>query len=157
MGLVSSAEGIRFAQIVSSFTEQITQLGPLWAGEEEDLSRLRLKLEAAKNLAPYIKLVQNFKIRLPSEHEEADYVQFYSQEQIDRLFHEMIANKLIMGEILSLLKGKYLSVKEIADILVLSPSEVSKHMNSSAREGLVRFDEKQKAYTAAVMIGQAPG
>ena len=112
MGLVSSAEGTRFAKMISDLTEQLGQLGPLWAGKEEDLSRLRLKLEVVKELVPYIKLVQDFKVRLTSAHEEADYVRFYGQERIDELFHEMIADKLVMGEILALLKGKYLSVTE---------------------------------------------
>ena len=44
-----------------------------------------------------------------------------------------------------LLRERPLSTGEIAEILGLSPSEVSRHLNSSSRHGLVRYDERQKA------------
>jgi DNA-binding transcriptional ArsR family regulator len=45
-----------------------------------------------------------------------------------------------------LLREKPLSTGEISEILDLSPSEVSRHLNSSARQGLVRFDESKKRF-----------
>jgi len=48
-----------------------------------------------------------------------------------------------------LLKDSPLSTAEIAQILDLSPSEVSKHLNSSSRHGLVRYDESLKRYALA--------
>ena len=47
---------------------------------------------------------------------------------------------------LLLLEKKPLSTAEISETLGLSPSEVSRHMNSSSRQGLVRYDLEQKCY-----------
>ena len=55
---VSSAEGMRFAEIITEFTDQLKQLGILWMGKKEDGKRLKLKLEVVKNMVPYIKLVE---------------------------------------------------------------------------------------------------
>ena len=75
IGLVSSAEGAPFANIVTSFIRQIKQIGPLWTSSEEHDTRLRLKLEATKIIVPYIKLVESNKLKLSSVSEEADYNQ----------------------------------------------------------------------------------
>ncbi|MGZ6220735.1 MAG: helix-turn-helix domain-containing protein, partial [Syntrophales bacterium] len=42
-----------------------------------------------------------------------------------------------------------LSTAEIAKILGLTPSEVSKYLNSSSRQRLVRYDESEKRYALA--------
>jgi coenzyme F420-reducing hydrogenase delta subunit/NAD-dependent dihydropyrimidine dehydrogenase PreA subunit len=48
---VSASEGIRFAEIVSNFTKQLKELGPLGIGEEKGLEQLKLDLEAAESYA----------------------------------------------------------------------------------------------------------
>jgi DNA-binding IclR family transcriptional regulator len=48
-----------------------------------------------------------------------------------------------------LLKEKPLSTGEISEVLGLEPSEVSRHMNSSSRHGLVRYDVNSKCYALA--------
>ena len=56
---VSAAEGIRFAEVITDFTSKLKEMGPL--GTEEgikDEKILKLNLEAATNLVPYIKLVE---------------------------------------------------------------------------------------------------
>jgi len=149
IGWVSSAEGDRFAKIMSDFTEQLKHLGSLWTSKGEDAIRLKLRLEAAKNLVPYIKLVENNKLRLPLGSEEGEYNEFFSREEVRSLFHELIVDKLRMSEILLLLRGKCLSIKEIAEILELNPSEVLRCVIDSAKRGLVRVDKSQQRFTVA--------
>jgi len=149
IGWVSAAEGAQFTKIITDFTEQLRQLGPLWTGKDEDVKRLKLKLEAAKDLVPYIKLVENNKLRLPLGSEEAKYDEFFSREEVIGLLHELIIDKLTIGEILLLLRERPLSTGEISEILGLNPSEVSRHLNNSARQGLIRFDESQKRFAPA--------
>ena len=48
---VSASEGIRFAEIVTNFTKQLKELGPLGRGEGKDLEQLKLDLEAAESYA----------------------------------------------------------------------------------------------------------
>jgi len=145
---VSASEGIRFAEVMTDFTKKLKELGPLGTGEGIDGNGLKFKLEAAKNLLPYIKLVERERLRVRFDTEE-EYNEFFTSDEVDRLFHELIVDKLAISQIMVLLRERPLSTGEISGILGLNPSEVSKHLNSSARQGLVRFDESQKRFAPA--------
>ena len=138
---VSAAEGIRFAEVITDFTKKLKELGPLGIDE----NGLKLKFEAVKSLVPYIKLVERERLRVHFDTED-EYDKFFASEEVDRLFRELIVDKLTISQILLLLRERPLSTGEISEILGLSPSEVSRYLNSSAKEGLVRFDEIQKCF-----------
>lgn len=128
---VSAGEGIRFASIMNEFVPKIEKLGPLGKSEGLDEQGLKFKLEAVTKLIPYIKLVQSERLRVPERTEEA-YTRFYTSEEFNRLFDELIADKLAASQITALLREKTHSTGEISEILGLSPSEVSKHLRVSA-------------------------
>jgi DNA-binding transcriptional ArsR family regulator len=92
--------------------------------------------------------VERERLRVHFETEE-EYKKFFASDEMNRLFRELIVDKLTMNQILSLLRERPLSTGQIAEILSLSPSEVSRYLNSSAKEGLVRFDEIQKCFVPA--------
>ena len=92
---VSAGEGIRFAQIMNEFVPGIEKLGPLGKGEGLDAQELKFKLEAVIKLIPYIKLVQSERLRVADRTEEA-YENFFTGEEFNRLFKELIADKLEM-------------------------------------------------------------
>jgi F420-non-reducing hydrogenase iron-sulfur subunit len=142
---VSASQGIRFAEVITDFIKKLKELGPLGIGEGIDADELKLKFEAAQSLVPYIKLVERERLRVHFETED-EYDKFFNSEEVDRLFRELIVDKLTISQILLLLRERPLSTGEISEILGLSPSEVSKYLNSSAKEGLVRFDEIQKCF-----------
>lgn len=145
---VSASEGMHFAEITSDFTKQIRELGPLEVGEEKDVKTLNLKLQAAEDIGPYIKLAEGEKLRLHFG-TEAEYDEFFNRDEAKRLFHELIVDKLMMREILLLLQEKCFSVGEISEILGLSSSEVSRLLSSSVNKGLVSFDESEKRFVPA--------
>jgi len=145
---MSSAEGTRFTEVTNDFVKKVKELGPLGKGEGIDENGLKFKLEAATKLIPYIKLVERERLRVPTKSEEA-YNAFYNSDELNRLFSELILDKLAISQITSLLRERPLSTSEIAEILGLSSSEVSKHLNSSSRQGLVRYDESRKCYALA--------
>jgi len=145
---VSASQGLRYAEIVTDFTNQLKELGPLGIGEGLDRNALKLKLEAIRKLLPYVKLVEREKLRVRFEN-KAEYEKFFASAEMKSLFDELIADKLAISQIVVLLKEQALSTGEIADSLGMSRSEVSKHLNSSARQNLVRFDESQKRYALA--------
>jgi len=142
---VSASEGIRFTEVITDFVKKLKELGPLGIGEGIDADGLKLKFEAVQSLVPYIKLVERERLRVHFETED-EYGEFFSSEEVDRLFRELIVDKLTISQILLLLRERPLSTGEISEILGLSPSEVSKYLNSSAKEGLVRFDEILKCF-----------
>jgi F420-non-reducing hydrogenase iron-sulfur subunit len=142
---ISSGEGSRFAEIMNDFSRKLKELGPLGKSEGMEENGLKLKLEAAAKLVPYIRLVERERLRARFESEEA-YHRFYAGGEVDRLLRDLIADKLAVSQIMLLLRERPLSSGEISGILGLSPSEVSRHMNSSSRQGLVRYDANRKRY-----------
>jgi len=148
IAFMSSGDGILLAEAIDDFTQYIREIGPLGKDEGEDENGLKAKLEAAKKLVPYIRLVERERLRVPSKSEEA-YTKFFTSDEFDGLFNDLIINKLAMSQIMLLLKEKPLSTGEISEVLGLEPSEVSRHMNSSSRHGLVRYDVNSKCYALA--------
>lgn len=145
---VSAGEGIRFANFMNEYSEQLTKLGPLGKAEGMDEKTLAFKFEAVKKIIPYIKLVLTQRLHVPVRTEEA-YHEFFKSDEFNRLFKELILDKLAISLITTLLRKKSLSTGEIADSLVLSPSEVAKHMIGSSKQGLVRYDVNSKRYALA--------
>ena len=142
---VSAGEGTLFAEIMNNFAMKVKELGPLGKSEGMDKNVLKLKLQAITQLIPYIRVVQNERLRVRFNTVE-EYNEFYSSEELDRLFRELIADKLAISQIILLLRERPFSKGEIAKILGLTPSEISRHLNSSARDGLVKSEESQKRF-----------
>ena len=151
---ISAAEGTRFAEIMSDFAAQLQALGPLGQGEGIAAADLELKLESVNRLIPYVKLVEREKLRLP-EKSLAAYEAFYESEATNRLFDDLIADKLALSQILMLLRDNPLSTRKISERLGLDPSDVSRHMNDASRQGLVRYDLDRKRYALAGETRQA--
>jgi F420-non-reducing hydrogenase iron-sulfur subunit len=145
---VSASEGIRFAEVMTDFTGKLRALGPLGKGEGIDENGLEFKLEAVRNLVPYIKLVERERLRVPAK-SEGEYNRFFASDEFDRLFQELVVDKLAISQIMALLRQKTCSTAEISETLGLDPSEVSRHLNVSARQRLVRFDESRNLIAAA--------
>ena len=96
-------------------------------------------------MIPYIKLVERERLRVPHKSEEA-YMDFFASDRFNRLFEELILDKLVVSQIVMLLREQPLSTGEMSEKLGLNPSDISRHMNTSTRHGMVRFDENQKRY-----------
>ncbi len=143
---ISASEGSRFAEVMDDFSKNLRELGNLGTAAGEN--GLLRKLEAVSKLIPYIKLVERERLRVLVRTEEA-INEFYRSDDFDRLFNELIADKLAISQMVTLLREKPLSAGEIAESLGLDPSEVSRHLDVSARQGLVKFDNEQNLIVAA--------
>jgi F420-non-reducing hydrogenase iron-sulfur subunit len=151
---VGASEGIRFAELMNDVVKKVKAMGPLGTGEEIGVDAMKLKIEAVKNLLPYIKLVERERLRVPFDTVE-EYNKFFASDEVDKIFREMIIDKLAVSEIMLLLREGPLSGGEISDSLGLDLSDVSRHLNSSARQGLIMFDEKQKVSLSPRVKAQA--
>lgn len=145
---MSGAEGSLFVDSVNDFVKQVKALGPLGEGEGLDEEGLKSKLETVTGLIPYIRLVERERLRLPAMTEEEVH-QFFAGDELKRLFDQTILEKLAIGQIVSLLRKGPLTTREIAQGVGLTPSEISKHLSTSSRHRLVRYDEGQKRYALA--------
>ena len=99
-------------------------------------------------IVPYVKLLERERLRVRFQTEE-EYAAFFGGAEFERLFRETVAEKLAMSRIASLLQDKALPAGEIARALGVTPSEVSRHLGSSTRHGLVRYDSAAKCYALA--------
>lgn len=142
---VSAGEGIRFAEAMNDFSKKVKDLGPLGKGEGIEKSALKLKLQAITELIPYTRVVQNERLKVHFDTVE-QYEEFYSSKELDRLFNELIANKLAISQIILLLRERSLATGEMSKILGLSPSEISRHLNTSSIQRLVKYEEDQKRF-----------
>ncbi|MFZ3132218.1 MAG: hydrogenase iron-sulfur subunit [Desulfosporosinus sp.] len=145
---VSAGEGIRFANIMNEFGREIERLGPLGKSEGIDEKALKTKLAAVTKLVPYIKLIDIERLRVRFKTDE-EYSEFFSSGEGSRLFEETVGEKLADSQIIALLRERPLVNGEIAKVLDLTPSEVSRRLNNSIRHGLVRYDEGLKCYALA--------
>lgn len=141
---MSGADGGLLAEVTNDFTSQVKGLGPL----KKDTDNLEFKLNAARKLVPYIKLVERERLRIPKKSKKA-YEEFFTSDKFDKLFDELVGDQLAVSQMMSLLKENPLSTGEIAEALALSPSEIAKYINGSSRQGLVRYDEGAKRYALA--------
>ncbi len=145
---MSGGEGGRLAEVINEFTEKVNTLGPLGKAEGLKKDRLKNSLEAARKLVPYLRLVEREKLRVPERTEEA-YRTFYDSPEVNRLFDELVGNNLAVNRIVTLLQARPLSTAEISESLGLAPSEVARHMKTSSRQGLVKYDMENNSYSVA--------
>ena len=142
---MTSGDGLILADVINSFCKQAEGFGPLGKTEDIDRKILKFKLEAVTKLIPYIKLVERERLRVPHKSEEA-YMDFFASDKFNRLFEELILDKLALSQIVMLLREQPHSTGEMSEKLGLNPSDISKHMKTSTRHGMVRFDINQKRY-----------
>jgi coenzyme F420-reducing hydrogenase delta subunit len=145
---MSGADGHLLAKYTDEFSRQITEIGPLGASEGLDTDMVKFKLAAARNLVPFIRLAEREKLRVPEKAKKA-YQAFFSSPDTDDLFDRMLTDKLAESQILLLLKEKPLSTSDISGQLGLNPSEVSRHMITSSRHGMVKYDTASNCYELA--------
>ncbi len=87
---MSSGDGILFTEVVDDFCQRVKELGPLGKGEKLDQNEFKSKLEEVRKLIPYIKIVKRKKLESRLETEE-DYDGFFTRDEIDRLFSEVVS------------------------------------------------------------------
>ncbi len=145
---MSGSESNVYVDGVNAFVKKVKELGPLGRGEGLDAKELQFRLDAVIGIIPYIRLVERERLRLPAMPEE-DYRKFFASDELSRLFEETVAEKLAIAQIVSLLREGPLSTAEIAKALGLTPSKVSKHLNASSKQRLVRYDQGRKCFALA--------
>ncbi|MBU0970426.1 MAG: ArsR family transcriptional regulator, partial [Proteobacteria bacterium] len=145
---MSGADGNLLADYTDDFSRQVKKLGPLGKAEGMDGKKVKFRLDAARKLIPYLRLVERERLRVPVKTKQA-YTQFFESDEIHRLFDAVFGDRLAISQIMMLLGETPLPTTEIAQQLGLNPSEVSRHMMASSRHGLVRYDTASKCYTLA--------
>jgi len=90
---MSGAAANVFVESTNDFVKTVKKLGPLGIAEGLDKDTLNSKLAEVTKLIPYIKVAMREKLatRLESHEEYEKYDQFFTKEEIDKLFGEIIS------------------------------------------------------------------
>ena len=142
---ISASEGSRYAEVMNNFSTKVKALGPLGQGEGIAETDLRRKLEVVYNLVPYIKLVERERLRVPVRSVEA-YNAFFDSDEFDKIFQDLVADKVELSQIMAILREKPCSAGEISEIIGVTPGEAANQLNRSARQGFIEFDESQMRF-----------
>ena len=145
---ISASEGTRYAEVMNDFGKQLKEMGPLGESEGLDAESLKLNLLAVTKLLPYAKLVERERLRVRFDKQEK-YDEYFASDEFNRLFEELIVDKLAISRIMLLLRNNPLSARDIAESLGIKANEVSRHLSYSSRFGLVSFDDAAKRFALA--------
>ena len=145
---MSGSESNIFVEGVNGFVRRIRDLGPIGVGEGMNEKELKFKIDSITQIIPYVRLVERERLRLPAMKEE-EYDRFFESDELKRIFEETVSDKLAVAQIVSLLREGPLTTADIAKTLGLTPSRVSKYLNATSKQKLVRFDEGLKRYALA--------
>jgi coenzyme F420-reducing hydrogenase delta subunit len=138
---VSAAEGNRFAQIVSEFTEQIRELGP------SPVKNKKLKKQIIDNLNAVKYALCDSRLRaLVARQRELTtegnvYGEIIPKEEFEEILDNAIENEFIRHKILEKIKKEGKSVPDIAKEIEIEPYKVLQHIVTLRARGLVDVDE----------------
>ena len=145
---MSGADGNLLAEYTDDFTKTVRELGPIGKSEGMDLEEVKFKLRAVEKLIPYLRLVERERLRVPVKSKQI-YTEFFKDSSINKLFDDVFADKFAISQIMLLLGENPLSTSDISEKLKLNPSDVSRHMITSSRHGMVRYDTVSNCYALA--------
>ena len=138
---VSAAEGPRFAQLVTDFTNQLRGIGPLNESAENSKGNLMLNIKAAKNAVKGEKLRWVAAKQTEFRRDGNKYGEVFTQQEIRRMLEGVIIEEIALQKILLLLEQDKLSVKEISQLLEISPPRAMELMLGLKRKEMVEVAE----------------
>jgi F420-non-reducing hydrogenase iron-sulfur subunit len=137
---VSAAEGQRFAQVVTEFTEQIRKLGPSPVSGEKPNQQIFENLQAAKNAAAGFKLRVLVGRELELTEKSNVYQEKLSQEEFDSMLDEIVEAEFIQHKIHLLTRTKPLPVKVLAEAVEMKPAAVLRQIVDMRRRNMIALD-----------------
>ncbi len=137
---VSAAEGSRFADIVTDFTNQLKNLGrSALAGEKPDETILAC-VRAAENAAGTSRLRTLVGREKKLTEDENVYGEKVAQEEFDELMEESVEQEYLRSRIYLLAKDKSMSIEELTKHLGVDSEIVLRHIVVMKRRGLLKMD-----------------
>ena len=137
---VSAAEGQRFAQIVTEFTEQIKNLGPSPVSSRNPSQKILENLQAAKNAASDFKLRVLVGRELSLTEKGNVYEEKVSQEDFDSLLDEAVETEFVRHKIHLLTKTEPLPVRALAEAVEMKPAAVLQQIVAMRRRNMITLD-----------------
>jgi len=137
---VSAAEGQRFAEVVTEFTEQIKKLGPSPVSGNKPNQQILENIQAAKNAVADFKLRVLVGRELELTEKSNVFQEKVSQEEFDSLLYETVETEFIRHKIHLLTRTKPLPVKALAEAVEMKPADVLKQIVGMRRRNMITLD-----------------
>lgn len=138
---VSASEGVRFGEVVTSFTESIKKLGPSPLSGENFDQQLLEKLKAIELAAGGERLRALVAIKRIIMEEGNIYGEKISQEELDEILISAIEDEFLRQQILLKLKNEPLSVKDLSQLLNIDSSVILKHIINLKARNLIDYNK----------------
>jgi F420-non-reducing hydrogenase iron-sulfur subunit len=136
MRWMSSAEGNKFAEYVTAFQAEISQLGPVGQAEKVQQADLALRLEAARKALAGRKL-RWVEGKIVEFTEKGNlYGERFTAHEIGRLCDEIAADEFRLREILERITLRPHSVRDLAAAMGVAPRIILRQMADLKRMGL---------------------
>jgi coenzyme F420-reducing hydrogenase delta subunit len=137
---VSASEGQRFADVVTEFNAQITELGPSpLRGDEPDL-KLLSSIYAATNAAKDFRLKSLVGREIKLTQQGNVYNNIIPQERIDEVMDKAIKTEFVRQRLFLATQNRPISVKELSQYLNIPSRDVLEHIITLKDRGLVNLD-----------------
>lgn len=94
---ISASEGTRFAEIMTDFSNEIRDLGPLGEIEGLDADALKAGLESVGKMVPQLKILAREKLQVQVKSEEA-YTKLFENEKTIQLLDDFLADPASVAE-----------------------------------------------------------
>jgi F420-non-reducing hydrogenase iron-sulfur subunit len=143
LGWVSAAEGERFANIVTDFTQQVQSLGPIGEAEGLDKAALSDALSAVQAALSGEKLRWLVGKELKLIEEGNVYGEKVEEEEILSVIEENIEKEYTRNKILNMMRKEPLSVKDVATRLQICPADTLGHVVALENAGMVSLADVQ--------------
>ena len=141
---VSASEGIRFAEVVTNFTNSIQKLGPSPFKKIDKDSELLLNLNALQNAANDYRLRALIGRKRKILDEGNVYNNKYPKEKFENLQETAMYDEYQKNRIILYLKKENLSVKDLSEKLSLAPNKILEYIVDLRGAGLIDLKEIQK-------------
>ena len=138
---VSAAEGNRFAQFVTDFTENIRKLGPSPVKDEKRSKEVIDDLNAIKHALCDQRLRALVARQRLITQDANVYEEKFDSEKYEQILIDAIEKEFVRHKILVKIKDKGKSVPDIAKEINIEPHLVLRHIVKLRSRGLVDVDE----------------
>jgi len=138
MRWMSSAEGNKFAEFVTAFQTEMSQLGRLGGVEGVGPHELEIKLEAARRALAGRKLRWVAGKVVEFQEKGNIYGERFTAHEIGRLYDEIAGDEYRLREMLLRIKAAPQSVKRLAETMGVAPRVVLRQMADLKRMGLAK-------------------
>lgn len=145
----SAAEGPKYVQMITEFTNHIKSLGPLGSTDNVDMDVLKVKLSAARHSVEDMKLRTGLGNLTKRFRKEGNY----SDQNINNMIDEKLAKSISTGidrneTLIRIQKEGPISFDDLTKKIGVSGKDIEKYVNTFSKKGLVIETEGQLSATS---------